>query len=142
MAFAFALFACTQTPPKSVTDNFTKKFTGATKVKWEKEEENEWKAEFKMNGNKMSACFNNAGEWLETVKEISKKDLPAIDTNAINAKFAKAKIKAASEIETPDFKGYEIAIENDKIDMEDLVPTDGKLTVKKNSEEEEEEDEK
>ena len=51
VTLAFGLFACAQTPPKSVTDNFAKKFTGATKVKWDQEEENEWEAEFKMNGN-------------------------------------------------------------------------------------------
>ena len=37
------------------------KFQNATKVKWDQEEENEWEAEFKMNGDEMSASFDNAG---------------------------------------------------------------------------------
>jgi len=141
-ALVFGLFASAQTPPKSVTDNFAKKFAGATAVKWDSEEENEWEAEFKMNGAEMSASFDKAGAWLETEKEISKKDLPATVTNAIKAKFPKAKIEEASEIQTPDFKGYEVALEDGETDMEVLVTADGKLTVKKESKEEEDDDEK
>ena len=137
-ALAFGMFACGQTPPKSVTDNFNKKFDGATGVKWDQEEANEWEAEFKMKGSEMSASFDKAGVWLETEKELGKKDLPANVANAIKAKFPKAKIEEASEIQTPDFKGYEVALENGETDMEVLVTADGKLTVKKESKEEDE----
>jgi len=128
---AFGLFACGQTPPKSVTDNFSKKFASATKVKWVMEEENEWEAEFKMDGKEMSASFDKEGTWLETEKEISRKDLPATVSNAITSKFPKAKIEEASEIQTPDFKGYEVALEDGETEMEVLVTADGKLTLKK-----------
>jgi hypothetical protein len=142
IALALGLFACAQTPPKAVTDNFAEKFTGASGVKWEQEEENEWEAEFKMNGAEMSASFDKAGAWLETEKEMKKKDLPATVTNTIKAQFPKAKIEEASEIQTPDFKGYEIALENGETDIEVLVTADGKLTVNKESKEEDEKDEK
>ena len=66
VVLAVSLFACAQTPPKSVTDSFNSKFAEATKVKWDQEEANEWEAEFKMNGSEISASFDNAGTWLET----------------------------------------------------------------------------
>ncbi len=139
---SIALFACGQTPPKKVADRFTKMFPKDSKVSWDQEEENEWEAEFKVSGNEMSASFDNAGAWLETEKEIGTKDLPAAVTNTIKAKFAKAKIEEASKIESPDFTGYEVALENDETDIEVLVTANGKLTVKKELKEKDEDNEK
>ncbi len=135
---AMSLFACAQTPPKSVTDNFNSKFSGATKVKWDQEEENEWEAEFKMNGSEMSASFDNAGKWLETEKELKKSALPKAVLDAFNANYSGYKIEEASAIEKPDFKGYELGIEKGKENLEILVTADGKITAKKESDEEDE----
>ncbi len=133
---AISIVACAQTPPKSVSDNFNSKFSGATKVKWEQEEENEWEAEFKMNGEEMSASFDNAGKWLETEKELKKNELPATVLDAVNTEYAGYKIEEAAEIEKPDFKGYEFGIEKGEEELEILVSADGSITVNKESEEE------
>lgn len=137
---AFSLFACGQTPPKSVTDNFNSKFSGATKVKWDQEEENEWEAEFKMNGSEMSASFDNAGAWLETEKEIKEKDLPTAVSKAISEKYSGYDIDEVSEIEKPGFSGYEIAIEKGEEMLEIQVTPDGKISKVNKIEEEEDED--
>lgn len=134
--FAFVLFACSQTPPKPVSDNFAKMFPNVTKVKWDQEEENEWEAEFKIDRKENSACFDNAGNWLETEAEIREKDLPEMVKNAIGNKYADYKIEEVSRIETPEFKGFEIAIEKGKEELELQVTADGKITVNKESEEE------
>lgn len=141
-ALTFGLFACAQNPPKQVTDNFAKKFTGATKVKWDAEEENEWEAEFKMNGNEMSASFDNAGKWLTTEAELKEKDLPAAVAKAVKAAYADWDIEVIESIETPDFKGYELGIEKGDTEMEIQVTTNGKIKVNKESGEEDEDDEK
>jgi hypothetical protein len=127
---AISLGACAQNPPKSVADNFNMKFQNATKVKWDQEEENEWEAEFKMNGDAMSASFDNAGKWLETEKELKKNELPANVLKAVKASYVDWKIEAVESIETPDFKGYELGIEKGKEEHEILVTADGKITVK------------
>lgn len=132
---AISLVACGQTPPKSVTDNFNSKFSGATKVKWDQEEENEWEAEFKMNGSEMSANFDNAGRWMETEKEMKARQLPSAVQNAVKMQFAGYEIEEASEIETPDFKGYELGIEKGNEEFEVLVNADGKITKKTEEEE-------
>lgn len=139
-ALAFGLFACAQTPPKSVTDNFAKKFTGATKVSWDQEKENEWEAEFKMNGTEMSASFDNAGKWLATEAVLKEKDLPANVTKAVKAAYEGWEIEGVECIETPDFKGYELGIEKGDTELEIQVTTDGKITVNKESKEEGDED--
>lgn len=72
--------ACAQTQtnaPKNVTDAFSKKFPTAKKVKWNKENETEWEAEFKMNGEEYSANFTSEGIWKETEHEIEKSDTPS-----------------------------------------------------------------
>ncbi len=108
------------------------------KVKWDQEEENEWEAEFKMNGDEMSASFDNAGKWLETEKELKKNQLPAAVLKAVNAEYAGYKMDEAAEIEKPDFKGYELGIEKGEEELEILVTADGRITVNKESEEEDE----
>lgn len=143
VALAFGLFACAQKPPKAVSKNFSKKFTTATKVKWDQEEENEWEAEFVMNGNKMSASFDAHGKWMATEGKLKEKDLPATVAKAVETAYSDWDIEAVESIEKPDFKGYEIGIEKGKEEMEILVTADGKIKVNKESEEEEnEEDEK
>ena len=135
VVLAISLVACAQNPPKSVADNFNMKFQNATKVKWDQEEENEWEAEFKMNGNEMSASFDNAGKWLETEKELKKNELPEAVQNAFNTQYAGYKLDEASAIEKPDFKGYELGIEKGEETLEILVTADGKITDVKKVEE-------
>ncbi len=130
-ALAFGLFACAQTPPKAVTDNFAKNFSSATKVKWDQEEANEWEAEFKMKGTEMSASFDNAGKWTATEAELKEKDLPAAVSKAVKAAYPDWKIEDVESIETPEMKGYELGIEKGKEEMEITVIADGKITVKK-----------
>ena len=128
---AISLAACAQNPPKNVADNFNMKFQNADKVKWDQEEANEWEAEFKMNGDAMSASFDNAGKWLETEKELKKNQLPAAVQNAFNSQYSGFKMEEASAIEKPDFKGYELGIEKGEEALEILVTADGKIISKK-----------
>ena len=141
-SLVFVLFACAQTPPKSVSDNFNKKFAGATKVKWGQEDEKEWEAEFKMNGKEMSASFDNEGKWMNTEAVISEKDLPAAALKAVKDAYPNWKIESVESIETPEMKAYELGIEKGKEELEITVTADGKITSKKEVEEEDEEDEK
>ncbi|MEZ5104203.1 MAG: PepSY-like domain-containing protein [Draconibacterium sp.] len=135
-----SLLACSQTPPKSVTDNFNSKFSGATKVKWDQEEANEWEAEFKLNGEKLSASFDNAGKWLETETEIKKSNLPENVLSAVNSELEGWKIEAVEKLESHDFTGYELSVEKGKQEFEVQVSADGKIISKKKVNEEEEDE--
>lgn len=142
----FSLTACGQKKdvPQKVKTAFTQKFPDVQKVKWESEDENEWEAEFKMNGKEMTVCYDNTGKWLETEVEVKIKDLPAEVFKAINMKFEGFEIEEAESIEKPDFKGYEILLEKKETEVEILVTSDGNLTIKdvkvEDEEDEEEED--
>jgi hypothetical protein len=138
----FGLFACGQTPPKQVTDTFSKKFANATKVKWGMEDKTEWEAEFKMDGKEMSASYDLEGKWINTEAKLTEKDLPANVLKAVKAAYADWKIESVESYETPEMKGYELGIEKGKEELEILVSAEGNITVNKESGEENEEDEK
>jgi len=136
-----ALIACAQNanPPEAVSKAFSDKFGTVKGLKWDQEDD-EWEAEFKMNGTEMSASFDQSGTWLETETEIKEKDLPENIMNAVNAQFEGWEIEEAEKIETPDFKGYELAIEQDENEKEILVSEDGNITIKKEEREDEEDE--
>ena len=91
------------TPPAAVKKTFVQKFPTATNVHWGKENDKEWEAEFKQNGVKLSANFTNAGEWVETEKEITYSELPKPVTEAIKKQFPNWKITEMDKTETAKF---------------------------------------
>jgi len=136
-SLAISMFACAQTPPKAVTDNFSSKFSAASKVKWDQEEAYEWEAEFKMNGSEMSASFDNSGTWLETEKEIKEKELPAEVSNVLSEKYSGYEVGEMAEIQKPGFSGYEIGLEKGEEMLEIQVNPDGAIVNIKKVEEDE-----
>ena len=127
--------------PENVKKEFAKKYPSAQSVKWDSEEANEWETEFKINGNEMSASFDNKGVWLETETEISVKDLPAAVTNSLAKDFAGFKTGEVSANETPQMKGYEVALKKGEATFEVVFDNSGKV-IKKTEEKKEKEDKK
>jgi hypothetical protein len=135
--------ACSQkNPPENVKKVFAQKFVAAKSVKWDSEKSNEWEAEFKLNGKEMSACFDNAGKWLETESEISLKELPASVTNTLKNDFQGYKTDEMSTIENPEIKGFELTIKKGEMVYEIVIDTTGKVIKKTEMKEENEKDEK
>ena len=124
--------------PKVVLESFQSKFSKVTDVKWkvekpekwETEKQAEWEAEFKMNGENISASFIASGKWLETEKELSKKDLPANVFKRLSRRFNGFKIEEVASIETNDFKGFEIELEKSEILIEVLITKSEEITIK------------
>ena len=127
------------TLPIEVQTAFSKKFSSVQELKWERED-NEWEAEFKLNGTEMSASFDNLGKWLGTETKLQKKDVPAYVFKSINLKFDGWEIEEIERIEKPDFKGYEITLEKKETETEILVTDTGELTIKKLKVEDDEDD--
>jgi len=123
--------ACSQkNPPDNVKKEFSQKFVGAKSVKWESEKANEWEAEFKINGKEMSACFDNAGIWLETEAEVSAKELPAPVANTLKNEFPGFKTDEISTIENPEMKGFEVALKNKKTELTVIIGAEGTILKK------------
>ncbi len=146
LAIAFFSQSCaqdeaSQEAPAAVKNAFSQKFPAAKKVKWEKENANEWEAEFKMNGKEYSANFTANGDWAETEYEIKKSDIPANIKAILDANYTDYEIEEAEVAETPTGKSYEFEIEQGKEEFEVVIDAQGKITRKKEKEEDDDNDE-
>lgn len=66
---------------------------------------------------------------------MNKKELPAVVATVIKEKYSDYKVDEAVEIETSDFKGYEVALEQKEKEIELLISPNGEVTVKMENEE-------
>lgn len=98
--FFVNIFLWADNPPAAVKQAFQQKFPNATKVKWEKEEANEWEAEFILENKEMSASFAANGTWLETETEIVLSQLPENVLNTLKKQYAGWKILEPEKVET------------------------------------------
>ena len=124
--------------PQKVKDAFVKKFPTAKKVKWEKENTNEWEAEFKMNKVEYSANFLEDGSWTETEHEIEKKDVPQNVMSALKTAFPNYEVEEVELSETPKGTAYEFEIENDETEMEVAINSNGKIIKQEKADKDEE----
>jgi uncharacterized membrane protein YkoI len=126
------IIACAQKneAPKAVTDAFAKIFPDATKVKWDKESDTEWEAEFKMNTVEYSANFEADGTWKETEHEINISEVPETVRSILMKDFADYKIKESEISETSDGLVYEFELKNGKVELEVAINKNGTVTKK------------
>ena len=117
--------------PAAVASAFKAKFPKTTKMSWEMENANAYEAEFKLNGEKVSANFDSSGKWLETETDIKVSALPAAVQKAIKKDFAGFKIEEASKVESArDGNCFEVEIEKGKEEFDVLFTADGKMLSK------------
>lgn len=137
-----SLSACGQNKdvPAKVKTAFEQKFPTAQKVNWDKENETEWEAEFKMNGEEYSANFTTDGKWMETEYEIEESDLPQAVKQTLDNEFAGYDIEEVEISETPDGKVYEFALEEGETELEVAISPNGKVVKKEVKKEEDEND--
>ena len=128
--------SCAQSTPAKVTEAFKAKFPNAKSVEWEKENDTEWEAEFKLNGVEYSANFSTDGMWKETEHEIKVNELPEGVKNTLAKEFSEYEIEEAEMIEIPEFSGYEVEIEKGEETMEVVLDNNGKVIKKKVEEDE------
>jgi Putative beta-lactamase-inhibitor-like, PepSY-like len=141
LVVVFALFSVSafsqKNLPEIVKKEFTRKYATAQSVKWESEEQNEWEAEFTLNGKNMSASFDNSGKWMESETAITEKDLPAIVVNALNKDYQGYKKGEISIYEDSKNKGFELTMKNGESSIEVLIDNAGKIIKKTDKKENE-----
>jgi hypothetical protein len=138
-----SLAACGQTEknvPEKVKTAFVEKFPDIKKVKWNYEEDEGWEAEFKVNGIKYSATYNDNGDWLETEYEVDYNKIPPIVKTTLDIEYKEYKVKESEISETASGKVYEFELEKDKSLTEVVIDTDGNVVKKENPAEEEDDD--
>jgi hypothetical protein len=131
LLLGFVVMSCAQSTPSAVKSTFAKKFPNAKSVEWEKENDSEWEAEFKINEVEYSANFSNDGTWKETEHEIKESELPNAVKNTLDNQFGDYKVEEVELIETPEFSGYEIELEKGEETIELAIDNSGKVLKKK-----------
>lgn len=94
--------------PTGVKDSFSKKFPDAKNVKWSKENESEYEAEFSIKGIQLASNFDQSGAWLVTETEMKASELPKPVMNVIAKDFSKMKIFEIEKGETSTEVFYEV----------------------------------
>lgn len=100
LLWAYATTFAQSKTPSAVRTAFNQKFPDATKIKWDKENAQEYEAEFKWKGVNYIANFTENGNWLETESPISFNQLPDKVQKAYNMAHKGAPVKAVAKIET------------------------------------------
>jgi hypothetical protein len=123
--------------PAAVILAFKAKFPNITKTSWEIENTNEYEVGFKLNGEEVSANFDNTGNWLETETEIKVSALPASVQSALRKDFEGFKINEASKIESvKNGNCFEAEIEKGEETFDVLFTAEGKMLSKTKMEKE------
>lgn len=118
--------------PENVSNGFNKKFPNASNVKWEKENEKNYEANFKMNNKKQSALFNTIGIWQESEIEIKISELPETVKQTISKQFIDYKIKEVDKIIKPLSSFYEVELIKGKEIIEATFSSNGAFVSKQN----------
>ncbi len=101
--FAVSTTGCSQRVsekdlPEPVRTSFAKAYDNPGKVKWGKENKNEYEASFVLNGKEVSVVYSGDGILQETETEITVAELPASVTDYITKNYKNAKIGEAAKI--------------------------------------------
>jgi hypothetical protein len=88
--------------PQAVKKALTERFPKAQNIQWEMEGENDYEADFSIEGGNHSAGFDATGKWLETETAIKTSELPKEVMKAVETNHAGRQMKEAEQVETPD----------------------------------------
>ena len=127
--------------PSIVKESFSKQFAGATDVKWSKESDSEFEAEFQLGKVKKSSNFDQFGKWLITETEMNILELPEAVQMTVKNEFASYSIEEA-ELAEPAGGAifYELVLESGEVNFEVQISPDGKVMKKEEMKEKEEGD--
>lgn len=127
LMFTMFSFVALQEAPKAVIESFSHKFPTAKDLKWSKEKNNEWEAEFKMDKTKYSAIFLENGMWKETEHQIEiSKILPEMQAN-LDKSYPSYLIEEAEMSETKEGIVYEFEMKKGKSKVEVTMDKSGKI---------------
>ena len=98
------IFACNAgayaQAPDAVKKTFQAKYPGENDPDWHKDDHGYYEANFKIDGIKYRADFNEDGTWVETETSIDKKDLPEAIRKVIKENFGSEDISEIEKVES------------------------------------------
>lgn len=86
--------------PDAVKKTFQAKYPGENDPDWHKDDHGYYEANFKIDGVKYRADFNEDGSWVETETSIDKKDLPDAIKAVIKEKYGDEDITEVEKVDS------------------------------------------
>ena len=119
-------------PSVTVKTAFSKEFAEVKDVKWEAvSREGVYEASFTFNDETVRAYFTEQGEFLGTMRQISKSRLPMLAVNELAKKYTGMYLVSVFEYSTPNELSYYITLSNEKGGLVLKATGNGELTVYK-----------
>jgi hypothetical protein len=120
--FSAPSFAQIRSIPIQVEDAFKQKYPGATEVVFKDNLVNVH-VDFELNGEKLTAYYNNKGMWKETEKEWSFEQLPQeVKVGFEKSKYAEWKVTETKVLYRPDGKErYRVKAEKGELQKRNLM---------------------
>lgn len=100
--------------PENIQSAFKQKFPNAANVKWEKNCDNTWEAEFVMTGNKHSAQYKPDSNWYETEYVITISKVPDVIKANVASRYPGYKIVKAEVVITSWGEQYELQLNKEQ----------------------------
>ncbi|TSE09147.1 PepSY-like domain-containing protein [Aquimarina algiphila] len=107
--------------PEKVKQTFKLKYPGENDPDWHKDKNGYYESNFKIKGEHYRADFDVSGQWVETERNIKKKDLPKKIKDKIKSDFDDYKIVEIEEVDhhaKGKFYDVELKIKGKKKDIE------------------------
>jgi hypothetical protein len=114
--------------PEAVKKTFQSKYPGENDLDWHKDDHGYYEANFKIDGVKYRADFNEDGTWVETETSINKDDLPDAIKKVIKEKYDDEDITEVEKVESAS-KGlfYDVEFKRDGKNKDVEFRTDGSI---------------
>lgn len=109
-------------------------------MKWEKESDAEWEAEFKFKGMEYSAIFLEIGTWQVTEHKIKFKAVNVNIPTILQTQFKDYEVEEVELLEIPDGLFYEFKLEKDESVIEIMVDKEGKVVNKNTADQKEDQE--
>jgi len=106
---------------------FTAKFPNAKNVHWGKESAHVFEAEFTLDGTRMSANFDEQGNWKETETPISKGNVPTTVMQSMQKNYSQATLRQAYKVAQPGRIVYEMEVKMGGHNRELVFSSKGKV---------------
>ncbi len=126
--------ASVNSPGEKVKQAFSREFNKIKDVQWERViNEDVYKASFVFNSENLEAYFTEEGEFLGTIRNINKLQLPLLVTKALDISYPESTISAVAELSKPDGLSYYITLITSKGTRVLRATANGELTVHQRS---------
>ena len=112
--------------PVNLKDAFSKEYSKATDVEWEKELDN-YKVEFELNRQDHEVWYNASGMVLKKEIEITKAELPQAIRDAIKLKYAGYRVDDVEMIWQKNTTTYEVELEKGQAEKHIIFDRNGKV---------------